>query len=106
MRVPDGSRVVADTSHVSSDLGGGERVLLSIERGLYYGLDEVGSFIWEMIQAATTVDEIRAAVLTRFDVDEERVAVDVDRFLGELIDGGLATVMDVEDQGVHRPAGR
>jgi hypothetical protein len=101
MRVPDGATVMAEGSLVSSDVGGGERVVLSIDRGMYFGLDEVASHIWELIQSPARVEEIHASVLAEFDVTETRAIEDVDGFLGDLIDHGLARVVHVEDPGAR-----
>lgn len=48
--------------------------MMSIENGEYYGLDDIGSRIWELIDT----------LLERFDVDRETCERDVLKFLNEL----------------------
>ena len=44
------SVIVTATDQVSADLAG-EAVILNLESGVYYSLDEVGAYIWSLIQA-------------------------------------------------------
>jgi len=60
---------------VASDIDG-ETVMMSIENGKYYGLDDIGSRIWELIDT----------LLERFDVDRQTCERDVLKFLNELDD--------------------
>ena len=47
----------------------GETVLLSLIDNEYFGLDEVGTYIWRQISPAATVADVSASVTRRFDVD-------------------------------------
>jgi hypothetical protein len=81
--------VVSASSHqVSSDLVG-ETVVLNLNSGVYYGLNEVGSRIWMLIQQPTTIDHIRDAILQEFDVDEATCVRDILTLLEELKTEGL-----------------
>src|SRR5688572_21179966 len=51
------SSVAASEEQVSSDLAG-ETILLSMQTAVYYGLDEVGSRIWELVRAPIRVFEV------------------------------------------------
>ena len=55
---------------VASDIDG-EIVMMSIENGEYYGLDEIGSRIWELIEKPVKVSNLIDTLLERFDVDRE-----------------------------------
>ena len=68
---------------------GDETVILHIGNGTYYGLDPVGTVIWEGVKAGRTLAEIRATILTTYDVSEEVAEADMQRFLTELIDNGI-----------------
>ncbi len=63
---------------------GRESVLLHLETGQYYGLDEVGTMIWILLVEGTTVPEIERRILEEYDADAEQVHGDVDRILREL----------------------
>ncbi len=68
---------------VASDIDG-ETVMMSIENGKYYGLDDIGSRIWELIEKPAKVSELIDTLLERFDVDCDTCERDVLRFLNEL----------------------
>ena len=68
---------------VDSDIDG-ETVMMSIENGEYYGLDDIGSRIWELIECPVKVSDLIDTLLERFDVDRETCEIDVLKFLNEL----------------------
>jgi hypothetical protein len=69
------SRVRATTEQVSADLKD-EAVVLGLRRGLYYGLDPVGAYIWKQIQKPNKVADVVRKVVGEFSVDEERALAD------------------------------
>lgn len=64
---PD-SVVVVAKNQVSTDLAG-EAVILNLESGMYYGLDEVGARIWELIQQPQSVPVILETLLNEYEVE-------------------------------------
>ena len=64
--------------------------LLNLKSNMYYSLNSVGAFIWELIQEPKSVADIRGAVLGRYNVDAERCRADVDALLKGLAENGLA----------------
>jgi len=87
------SIVVATKDQVSSDLAG-ETVVLSMESAMYYGLDHVGSRIWELVRDAIRVSDIRDAIIREYDVEPGRCEADVMAFLRQLAANGLIMVRD------------
>ena len=67
----------------------GELVLLDVESGLYFSLNEVGVSIWAAIEAGHHRADIVRLILEEYDVDEEQAGVDVDGLLAELRSRGL-----------------
>ena len=76
---------------LASELGA-EYVLLNLNNGTYYGLQDVGSEIWKMLQNPVTVDDICSAIIKTFEAEPERCRRDVMRLLGELLTHGLVEV--------------
>src|SRR5262249_51457380 len=62
----------------------GQTVLLRLEDGGYYALDEVGAMIWELCDGHRAVAEIVALLCAEFDAPEAIVQVDVLEFIGDL----------------------
>lgn len=62
----------------------GQTVLLRLEDGGYYALDEVGAMIWELCDGQRAVGEIVALLCAEFDAPEGTVRADVLEFIGDL----------------------
>ena len=84
---PD-SVVRVTASQVSSRLGD-EVAILELDRGVYYGLNDTGSFLWNLMQKPVRVNEMRAALVEEFDVDADTAEKDLLRVLADLRDAGL-----------------
>ena len=76
---------------VESDIDG-ETVMMSIENGEYYGLDSVGSHIWELIQSPIKVSELVDTLLEKYNVDHNTCESDVMEFLNELNNNKILVV--------------
>ena len=59
-------------------------VLLNLDSGEYYNLDEVGTRIWELCDGVRTVSEIARCIREEFDASGDSVEQDVRTFLEEL----------------------
>ena len=68
---------------VAGDIDG-ETVMMSIQNGEYYGLDDTGSRIWGLIKKPVRVSDLIDTLLERFHVDRETCEKDVLKFLNEL----------------------
>ena len=90
------SVVVAAKDQVSSDLAG-EAVILSLQTGMYYGLDQVAAHIWELLRTPTAVADIRDAIVQQYDVEVEQCERDILSFLHQLAEQGLIEVRDGTD---------
>ena len=77
---------------VAADMDG-ETVMMNIETGKYYGLDGIGSCIWELIEEPHTVCEVVHALLADYDVDEKTCQNDVVAFLNKLCNQGLVDIV-------------
>lgn len=67
----------------------GETVLLDLESENYFGLDEVGTRIWQLIKETNDLEAIFNTLLAEYDVSEERLRGDLDALLGEITGLGL-----------------
>jgi len=70
----------------------GETVLLDLESENYFGLDEVGTRIWQLIKETNDLAAIYQTLLKEYDVSEERLQQDLDTLLGEISQLGLVTL--------------
>jgi hypothetical protein len=61
---------------VSCDLAG-EAVILCLKSGHYFGLNEMGTRIWNLIQEPSTVGAVFEAVLQEYDVTPDQLEADL-----------------------------
>ena len=67
----------------------GETVLLDLESENYFGLDEVGTRIWQLIKETNDLQAIYQTLLAEYDVSEQRLQQDLDTLLAEISGLGL-----------------
>jgi Coenzyme PQQ synthesis protein D (PqqD) len=59
-------------------------VVLDLADSSYLSVNGTGTIIWQCLQSGSDIASILAAVLEKYDVDEETARVDIDRFLADL----------------------
>ncbi len=68
----------------------GEFVLLDLESGIYFGLNPVGSRIWQLLdEKAQALSEICSIVEAEFDAPRDVIETDVLALSGQLLEQGL-----------------
>jgi hypothetical protein len=70
----------------------GEAVLLDLASGTYFGLDEIGTRIWELLGEHGSAEAVVAALLDEYDAEESRIRADLERLIGELQSKGLVRI--------------
>lgn len=70
----------------------GEAVLLDLDSERYFGLDDVGTRIWQHLTTDGRLERVCEAMLEEFDVDAETLRADVLRLVGELASAGIVIV--------------
>ncbi len=86
--LPGSATFVAVDDNPSTNLDG-ETVILNLSRGTYFGLNEVGTIVWQALQQPATISDLRDAVVREFEVAAEVAEADVRSLLAEMIDAGL-----------------
>ena len=84
---------LGDSFRVSGDVVfrelDGEAVLLDLVHGTYFGLDEVGTRMWQLVTERSRLESVAAAMLEEYDVEAATLERDLLALVGELIDNGL-----------------
>lgn len=70
----------------------GEAVLLNLASERYFGLDPVGSRIWQLIEQGLTIADIERQIGEEFDAPAETIASDLASLLEQLMEAGLIVV--------------
>jgi len=69
-----------------------ECVLLNLETEQYFGLDETGTRMWQLVTASPSIDVAFHELLTEFDVEPELLRSDLMELLGRLMESELLQV--------------
>ena len=70
----------------------GEGVLLNLESERYFGLDTVGTRVWELLGDDGRLRAVYEALTAEFEVDAAQLATDLIEFVTQLAAAGLVTV--------------
>ncbi|MDF0676282.1 MAG: PqqD family protein [Nitrospira sp.] len=69
----------------------GESVLLNLDTGTYFGLDAVGTRVWNLIAEHGSTSLAIDTLLAEYDVDAPRLEKDVTALIDRLLAKGLLT---------------
>jgi hypothetical protein len=80
-------------SHVLVRVLDKESVLLNIETERYFGLDETGTRMWQLVTAAPKIEVAYQQLLDEYDVEPELLRENLTDLLGRLVENGLLQVV-------------
>jgi hypothetical protein len=63
----------------------GETVLLHLDSGEYFGLDDVGTRMWQLIVEKGDLAEVEAALVEEFDADPAQLSQDLRQLVDDLV---------------------
>ena len=86
------SIVVATSEQVSCALGD-EAAILNLKNSVYYGMDPVGSRIWNLLTQRRSVGDLRDILVREYDVESERCEQDLFALLEKMRSEGLIEVV-------------
>jgi len=89
LSVPCSGAVRLRNSGLSSREVGGEVVVLDLENSRYLTVSGSGVLLFELLHEEHDRDELVAALVATFEVDEDTARRDVDSFISDLSDTGL-----------------
>jgi hypothetical protein len=70
----------------------GETVLLNLQSERYYGLDDVGTRMWQLLAEDGDVGAAYQQLLQEYNVEAARLEADLATLIGRLAEAGLLTV--------------
>jgi hypothetical protein len=74
----------------------GETVILDLASSTYFGIDETGTRIWQLLKEGMDLQEIHELMLAEFEVSPEALETDIMAFVSQLQTAGL--VGEAQDQ--------
>ncbi len=89
--IPHACHVTVSSDAVFQEIKG-EAVLLDLAKETYFGLDEVGTFVWRQLQHNPNLRAAYDAVFAAYNVEPRQLEADVVSFIRRLVDEGLVQV--------------
>ena len=74
---------------VNAEVIDGEAIIINVTTGVYYSLEDIGVYVWELLSVGNSLAETIQAVIERYPVPAEQASVDLEDFVSELIAEGL-----------------
>lgn len=71
-----------------------ETVLLDLRSECYFGLDAVGTRIWQLIREGRDLRDIHATLLEEYDVEESRLRADLEALITQACEHGLVSLAE------------
>lgn len=84
--------------HVLVRLLDQESVLLNLETEQYFGLDETGTRMWQLVTTSPNIDAAYQELLSEYDVQPEMLRENLTELLGHLVEHGLLQVLPADAQ--------
>lgn len=88
------NQIVRVSPQVISQEISGETVILDLDSEYYFGLDAVGTRIWQLIRESADLHTIYTILLDEYEVDEARLRSDLEALIADACARGLLTLQD------------
>ena len=86
------TRAINISSEILTQEVSGETVILDLKNESYFGMDEVGTRIWKLLQQEKDIQSITEAMLDEYDVEEKQLGKDIQALLSQLNEAGIITL--------------
>ena len=85
--------VMVSSQQVSCPLGD-ESAILNMKNSVYYGMNPVGTRVWNLLKQPKMIAEIRDAIIEEYEVEEARCERELFALLEEMRSEGLIEVRE------------
>ena len=83
----------ASTKYLYSEIDS-EAVILDVNSGTYFGLNEVSNRIWQLLQTPSSQARLIEQILEEYDAPKDQVTEDVEALLQNMLDAGLVEIVN------------
>ncbi|MCP4307850.1 MAG: PqqD family protein [bacterium] len=88
-------KVVASENVLVRELAG-EAVLLNLDNEQYFGLDDIGYRMWDVLTTSDSVDKAMEILLSEYDVEPNRLLQSIQGLIEKCTEHGLVQVQGPE----------
>ncbi|PSB03315.1 PqqD family protein [Merismopedia glauca] len=96
MKFDPTQKLVVSPDVLVQDLGE-ESVLLNLKSEKYFGLDDVGTRMWEALTQSESIAAAYKLLLAEYDVEEELLTQDLAELVDKLSSKGLVEVVETSN---------
>jgi hypothetical protein len=82
---------IINSDNVISEIIDGEAMIINLDNGFYFSMEQVGTLIWEAIEQGCSFDQIAAGVKRRYIGDPQTIEIGVRQLIDQLLAEGLIT---------------
>jgi hypothetical protein len=72
----------------------GESVLLNLKSESYFGLDDVGTRMWQVLTESESIEAAQASLLSEYDVQPQQLRQDLEDLIQQLVEHGLIEIVN------------
>ena len=88
------TKIITISEEALSQEVNGETVILDLNSESYFGLDEVGTRIWQLLQEKKNLQAVFDTLLDEYDVEAEQLESDINRLIDDMMKNGLLQIAD------------
>jgi hypothetical protein len=85
----DPEQLVKRSSDIIASEVDGEVVMMSVDKGMYFGLDSTGRDIWNKLEQPKSINKICDELQREYNAEAEVLKSDVLAFVKELLENGI-----------------
>ena len=87
-------RFRVNTPTVTHEIIDGEAVIINLESGNYYSLQDVGSFIWSLVEKGASASEVHNRIVQTYEGEAQEIDRGVQELLAQLQQENLIVEVD------------
>ena len=87
----DPSTLLQRSPNATFQIVADEAILIHLQTGVYYSLNEVGTAFWELLDGQRTLSDCAAHIAGEYNAPQEVILADLDELAGELAKEGLVS---------------
>jgi hypothetical protein len=90
--IPLNARVIVPANVLIQELDG-EAVLLNLKSETYFGLDDVGMLMWQVLTTSPSIQNAFEVLQNEYEVAPEKLQQDLGELLDKLVQQGLLEII-------------
>ncbi len=71
-----------------------ELVMMDMDQGKYFSLNQTATVIWELLERPLTIEELCEKLTEEFEIDVEQCEADTKQYLEEMMKLGLIRIVE------------